>query len=311
MARLRTVDLTGTVLLIGFFLTLLMGINFGGLVYEWNSGSIIALFVLAGVLFVMFSLQQTFAVLTTKQTRAFPIHFWKSFDLTNVFIQECCSSTINFIPTFFIPLYFQFVDQNDALGAGVRLLPFMVSLVIAIVVNGFVVGKTGRHMPWFLGGGILALIGSALMYTTHLGTPDANIYGYSVLLGLGSGCFLQLPYSVVQSLVPPDQIPQAISFVTVAQLAFPSIMMSLVNAVFLNEASNNIQAAFSSIPRETVISILSGVGSDTFHGLPADRQQVILGFIVEGLNKGYIVCMAMASLAVVLSIFLPRGKMFE
>ncbi len=80
---------------------------------------------------------------------------------------------------YYIPLYFQFTKvlsfvsgasrcsntfQGDsALGAAVRLLPFIVMIVFFALVNGGLMPKLGYYMPWYLFGSALVLIGSALM----------------------------------------------------------------------------------------------------------------------------------------------------
>lgn len=309
--RLAEVDFVGTVLLAGTYLAGLMAISFGGVLYAWDSGRIIALFVVAGILMTIFLIQQTLSVATGHERRAFPLHFFRKPTLGIVFVLECCASCLTYIPVYFIPLYFQFVRHDTALMAGVRLLPLVVFLVVAIVVNGFAMTATGKYLPWFVAGGALGLVGSALLYTMDLTTTDAKIYGYSVFIGTGAGCFLQLPFSVVQSLVPPESIPKAISFVTFAQLGAPSLMLSVINAVFLNEAGNEIARANYSMPRSTIDSILSGVGSTAFNQLDQQTQHRILGSIVAGLNKGYIVAISSGALALILSCCLLLFKFQE
>ena len=307
--RIVEVDFVGTVLLAGTYLAGLMAISFGGVLYAWDSGRIIALFVVAGVLITIFLLQQTWSVATRPEHRAFPLHFFRNPTLVIVFALECCASCLTYIPVYFIPLYFQFVRHDSALMAGVRLLPLVVFLVVAIVVNGFAMTATGRYVPWFFAGGTLGLVGSALLYTIDLTTGNAKIYGYSILIGTGAGCFLQLPFSVVQSLVPPESIPKAISFVTFAQLGAPSLILSVINAVFLNEAGNEIARANSTLPRSTIDSILSGVGSSTFNQLNQQAQHQILSSIVAGLGKGYIVAISSGALALSLSCCLLLFKL--
>ena len=310
-SRFREIDFIGLLLLIGIWVAGLMAISFGGLVYPWNSGQTIALFVVAGVLILAFLAQQSWSLGTTQERRAFPLQFFRNKSLCLVFVLECCASSLTYVPVYFIPLYFQFVRHDSAIMAGVRLLPLVIFLVVAIVVNGFVITANGRYMPWFAAGGALGLIGSALLYTVKVETSNAKLYGYSILIGTGAGCFLQLPFSVVQSLVPPESIPKAIGFVTFGQLGAPSVVLSVINAIFLNEASSNIGNAVSSLPRDTIVSILSGVGSDAFAGLGHGAQEQVLQFIVAGLNKAYIVTMTSGALALLLSIFLDKGPMFE
>ena len=73
--RVKEIDMLGFVLLVGVFVTLLMGINFGGLIYPWRSGSIITLFVVAGVLSILFWIQQVSSFGTSRESRSFPIQF--------------------------------------------------------------------------------------------------------------------------------------------------------------------------------------------------------------------------------------------
>ena len=218
------------------------------------------------------------------ENRAFPLQFFNKKTLSIVFALECCASTLNYVPVYFLPLYFQFVRHDSAIMSGVQLFPFVVFLAAAIVVNGVIVTANGRYMPWFCSGGALGLIGSALLYTVDVETSNVKVYGYSILIGTGTGFFLQLSFSVVQFLVPPEFIPKAIKFITFGQLGAPSLVLALVNAVFLNEAGKSIARSFSDIPRGTIISIPSGVGSDTFARLNQGTQQQISYFIVIGLN---------------------------
>jgi len=69
------------------------------------------------------------------------------------------------IPTYYIPLYFQFVRGDSALTAAVRLLPFICLMVVLGFANGGLMSKFGYYMPWYLAGGILTTIGGALMST--------------------------------------------------------------------------------------------------------------------------------------------------
>lgn len=60
--RVAEIDFVGTILLVGFYLSGLMAISFGGVLYAWGSGQTIANFVAAGVLIVAFLVQQSYAL---------------------------------------------------------------------------------------------------------------------------------------------------------------------------------------------------------------------------------------------------------
>jgi hypothetical protein len=125
------IDWVGSVLFIGALTTLIMGIDFGGVEWQWGNGQSIALFVVSGVLFIVFGVQQTFFIFCNEQTRLFPIHFLKRRSLLLLFILNsesgpamnflcfallthtlypASASSGLFIAVYYIPLFFQFTQ---------------------------------------------------------------------------------------------------------------------------------------------------------------------------------------------------------
>ena len=286
--RFAELDYLGTLLMIGAFVSGVMAISFGGNVYSWNSGRIIGLFVCSGVLFILFGVQQSFSILTTEERRIFPIQFVKSKIMLILFAETSAASTACFIPIYFIPLLFQFVRSDSALEAGVRLMPYVVFLVFMCVANGAVMSATGYYFPWYLGSGIFTVIGSALMYTVDDMSSTARIYGYSILLGLGSGGFVQASFSVAQAKVAPEMIPVAIGFITAAQLGGASIALAIANSVFLSQSRSAIAALLPNVPTAQIQAAISGAGSDLLKSLTEDMREKVLHAIVHAMSKVYI-----------------------
>lgn len=99
---IREYDLLGTVLIVGALMTLIMGINFGGTLYAWNSGRIIALLAVSGVLFIIFGVQQSMTFLTSKTTRLFPVQFMRNFNAVILFICAAASNCACFVPIYYV-----------------------------------------------------------------------------------------------------------------------------------------------------------------------------------------------------------------
>ena len=163
LARLAKLDFLGSALSIGAIVCLVMGINFGGVLYNWNSGSIIALFVVAGILFIVFALQQIFTLFTTKDQRVFPVHLVRRKEPVLLFMAGASAGAAIYIAIYYIPIYFQFTRGDSAIQAAVRLLPFVFILSAMVLINGFFMAKWGRYTPWYLIGSVITLIGSVLM----------------------------------------------------------------------------------------------------------------------------------------------------
>ena len=140
-----------------------MAINFGGTLYPWNSGRIIALFVVAGVLTIAFLAQQEFTILTTLQSRIFPMHFLRVKEPVLLAILMAANNAGTFVLIYYIPLLFQFTRGSNALRSGVELLPLIILITVTIMLNGGILSKTGLYKPWYLVGSVLVIIGGALM----------------------------------------------------------------------------------------------------------------------------------------------------
>jgi MFS family permease len=95
--RLKQLDWLGMVLNIGTITTLVMAINFGGTLYEWDSPQEIAMFVVFGVLLIIFSITQVYSVFTTETQRLFPVEFLRNPFLILLFVMMACASTSIFV----------------------------------------------------------------------------------------------------------------------------------------------------------------------------------------------------------------------
>jgi hypothetical protein len=310
MSRARELDFLGAILNAGALVSLIMAIAFGGGVFYWNSSQIIGLFVCTGILWILFILQQGFCVLTTPALRLFPVEFIKSWEMDILFAQMVFAQVIVYIPIYFIPLYFQFVRNDDALEAGVRLLPFVALLVFAVIFNGVLMSKFGYYMPWYLLGGILAVIGGALLYTVNPLSSTGRIYGYSVLPAIGAGLFSQASLSVAQVKVEPDKVPHAVAYIGCAQIGGITLGLVISNTIFLNDATIKISAILPSHLRSEVQQAISGGGGGFFNTLSSDDKTKVLDALVKSIGKVYILVLTAGACAILLSLFMKRERLF-
>ncbi|KAI1618125.1 MFS drug efflux transporter [Exophiala viscosa] len=304
----KTLDWVGVVLSIGAFLTGTMAIGFGGVIYPWGSGQVISLFVLSGLFFIAFGLQQSFAWFTTPEQRLFPVQFVLDKDLCILFASIGSGTALIFLPIYFLPLYFQYLHGCNALAAGVKLVPFIVTMIVFVFINGGVMSKTGIYWPWYTVGAALALIGNALLYTIDVDTSDSTIYGFTTLAGIGTGCFVQASFAVAQSMVKPSQVAWATGFITLGQLSAGTISMSISNSLFLNKATDSIMSLLPGFTKDEVMAGISGYGN-FFSSIPASKVEAVNEALLKALSQVYILAMVAASLVFVLSLFLKKQKL--
>ncbi|KAF2836790.1 MFS general substrate transporter [Patellaria atrata CBS 101060] len=310
MQKIRELDFVGMVLETGGLLSGVMAISFGGAMYTWSSGTIIGLFVCSGVLGILFCLQQKFRLFTDPENQLFPVDLLKSWELDILFCQSAIAISCVFIPIYFTPLYFQFVRQDKALKAGVRLLPFVFLLVAANVFNGVLMGKLGYYMPWFFGGSIFVIIGGALLHTIGINTSNSQLYGYTIIVAIGAGCFVQAPFSVTQAKVGAARVAEATAFIGFAQILGITLSLSISNSVFINRAMTLIGRIFPDAPKDIVQAAIAGVTGDLFTVITDAQRMEVLEAIVTAIKDACILVLAAGALSLVLACFMKRERLF-
>lgn len=157
-------------------------------------------------------------------------------------------------------------------------------------------------MPWFFYGGALVLTGGVLMYTVDEATSGAKVYGYSILIGSGSGAYIQMPFNAAQGFVEPRMIPAAVGLITCAQLAAPAITLSIANSIFLNKAVAQLIPILP--PGAPTLQLVSGVGSDYLSSLDRGKQAEVLHAIMQSMSNVYIMIITSGALTLIMSSFL-------
>ncbi|KAI1335922.1 MFS drug efflux transporter [Xylariaceae sp. FL0016] len=309
-ARLAPIDFVGAVLLAGSMVTLIMAISFGGVVYAWSSGSIIALFVVSGVLVIAFALQQTFTILTTKEMRIFPLHFLRSPLLVILAFIVAAAATASFVLIFFVPLFYQLVAGESALQSGVHLLPYVAFMVAVCVGSGMALSKWGYYMPWCVFSGVFIVIGSATLFIVDEHTSTPKVYGFTIIYALGVGATIQLPFSVASAKVPPEEGGLAVGYCSFFQFIGPAVALSIGNAAFLNEAANKLSSLLPGFSREVILGSLFGLYPEVLSGNSNVSHETIVSVIADAIGNVYAIPLSAGALILVLSVFMSRERLF-
>ncbi|KAL9619346.1 MAG: hypothetical protein Q9160_006026 [Pyrenula sp. 1 TL-2023] len=202
------------------------------------------------------------------------------------------------------------VTVNDSTyTAAIRLLPLVFFQVAGTILSGALMNKIGYYVPWYFAGGTLSLIGGALFFTVSINTPTSAIYGYSVLVGLGCGLYVQAGYPIAQLKVPPAEIPQVVAFIGYGQITGITLALTISNSIYLNEATNKIADILPAVPRDVVQQAISGTGGPFFATLKASDRDPVLRAIVRSIGNVYGMVIAAGALSIVLALFMKRERL--
>ena len=177
-------------------------------------------------------------------------------------------------------------------------------MVTTVLLCGHFFGKklSNYWIICFFYGGCLVWIGGSLLWVTDEHTSAAYFYGWSIVIGSGSGAYIQMPFSAAQRYVKSSQIPAVVGLITGAQLAAPAVTLSIANSVFLNQA---VAALRPILPPDTpALRVVSGAGSEYLRRLDGAVQARALHAIVESMTKVFLLVLASGVLTVATAAFL-------
>lgn len=306
--KLRAIDWLGSVLFAGVLASYVVALTFGGSIWPWSDGRFIATITTCGVLLLAFVATQYFSVLC--KTRIFPAHFLRSRTMVLLFIGTATSATAMVIGAYFIPLYFQYVHQDNALKAAVRLLPFIIVLIFCIMLNGATLPSVGYYYPWYLASGCFMTAGGVLMYTIDIDTATSKVYGYSVLVALGAGLVGQAGYVITQAKAPPEEISGAISFQNVAQIGGIVVALTIAGSIFQNEAISRLVQALGQhgYTPDQIKSAVAGTQSVIFAKGSIEVKRLALAAVVGGMDQVFAMLIAAGIVTIVAGLLMKKEK---
>ncbi|KAI0226447.1 hypothetical protein L0F63_001990 [Massospora cicadina] len=234
--KMDRVDVWGTLTLVVGTSCVILGLNWGGKDYEWDSHQVILSLVVGLCTLATF----VFVEARVAKEPVIPGHIFRR----NVLIAS--TVTVSFGFTMFtalnyIPLYHQTVRKRSATEAGMQIIPLMLGLSSAACVSGILADRLKRYRPMIWLGMGLVVVGDLLWGLAREAITPIEESIFSLLIGVGIGlnihtCLLaaQLASDEQDMAVVTAFIRYAISIGGVLGLA---IHGSIFNNVFASSLS--------------------------------------------------------------------------
>jgi len=230
-------DPLGTAIFLAGVTCFLLALQWGGTKYPWNSGQIIALFVLAGVLGIAFV-----AVQIWRQDDATipPRIIQQQRSITFGMIYALCVGGALISLVYAMPLWFQAVKGTTAVQSGIRTIPLVLALVAGAIISGGLTTKIGYYVPFMFVSAILMSVGCGLMTTFKVDTGHAKWIGYSVLSGFGLGAGMQPPNLAAQTVLEKKDVPMGVSLMFFCQSLGGAIFLCIGQSLFRNYLTSTL-----------------------------------------------------------------------
>ncbi|KAM5448316.1 hypothetical protein MaudCBS49596_005404 [Microsporum audouinii] len=230
-------DLVGFFLFAPAVLQLLLALQYGTNQYPWNSSRVIGLFCGSAANFAVWLIWNKHkgdsALLPASMLKRKVV--W-----TSALYQSFMISAV-YGAAFFLPIYFQAINNATPVLSGVYLLPTILPQLLAAGLSGVLLQMTGFVVPLAIVGTVLLSVGSGLYSLLQPDSPTGYWVGFQVLAGIGSGLSMQLAIITVQAAVGGEQLATGMALVIFAQSLGPAIMLVLCNVVFLSSLGSQLQ----------------------------------------------------------------------
>ncbi|WP_407640036.1 MFS transporter [Actinacidiphila paucisporea] len=199
-------DVLGALLLATGSTCLVLITTWGGSTYDWQSKQILGLAAGAVGCALLFLLVERFA-----PEPVIPLRLFRDgvFNVTAVI--GCVVGIALFGAASYLPTFLQMVDGASATGSGLLMLPMMLGVVVASIVGGQLISRTGRYKIFPILGGALSAAGMWMLSLMDADTPQLTYSVYMAVLGLGIGLVLPVLVLAVQNSVSPADIGSATS----------------------------------------------------------------------------------------------------
>ncbi|KAF2464151.1 MFS general substrate transporter [Lindgomyces ingoldianus] len=288
-AKIQEFDIPGTFLLVSGLICLLLGLQWGGGIYAWSSGQVIAFLTLSGVLLSAFAVLQ--ASHRFVKSKTIPTTISKDRDIWLAASYAMGLTGGIYVLMVYLPLWFQVVRGKTALSSGVFLTPTIGAYVVGSVIAGGATSATGYYNPGMILGTILLITGAAVLTTLEPNISTHKVIGYELLYGFGAGFGFGQPSYVVQTLLPESDVPIGVTFITLVQNLSASIFVAVGQSIF----QNGLVHRLSSIAPETNSSKFLQTGArNLLSSLPPKDRPRALEVFSDALVRTFYISLAVS-----------------
>ena len=199
----------------------------------------------------------------------------------------------------FLTQYFQLARGYSPTAAGLLTIPMMAGILVASIVAGRLITRTGRVKPFLVTGAVLLAAGLAGLGLTDHRTP-LPLMGVAMLsVGAGVGMTIQNFVLVVQNAVPLKDIGAASSTVAFFRSLGGTIGVSVLGTILARQISDRLHTGLAA----TGQTIPAGQSLDT-KTLPAPVQAIIHTAYGDAIGTVFLISAAVAVVGVIAAVAL-------
>ena len=283
----------------------LLGLQFGGETYPWDSAIVLSLIIVGVLVVVLFFLVEW-------RVAPYPIIPLDIFrERSNLAcLAVCFCHGITFMGgSYYLPLYFQTCLGKTPIMSGVYTLSTAVPLSIISALTGVFIKSTGKYLYPIVFGFAMMTLGYGLFIDLDAESSLAKIVLYQIVAGLGVGPLFQAPLIALQSLVPKGDIAAATATFQFVRNFATAISVVIGSVVFQNIISSNqstLAAALGPQAAQQLGGFNAGAEVGFIDSLPTEQKQVARDVFANSFHYMWIMYCVFAGVGLLLTSLITR-----
>jgi EmrB/QacA subfamily drug resistance transporter len=296
-------DVLGALLLAAASTCLVLLTSWGGTEYAWDSRVVLALACGAAGTTLLFLVVEHLA-----PEPLIPLRLFRDSVFTVTALVGAVVGIALFGAASYLPSFLQMVEGATATESGLLMLPLMGGIVIASVVSGQLISRTGHYKIYPVLGGVVSVLGMWLLSRMDTDTPRLQYSLWQAVLGTGIGLVMPVLVLAVQNSVRPADLGTATS----AHNYFRQIGGSVGAAVFGTLFASRLDDALG----DRLAGVLSGgptalppaesITPQTVHTLPPAVRDAYIQAYADAMPRIFLYLVPVLVLGLVLAVFLKE-----
>jgi EmrB/QacA subfamily drug resistance transporter len=262
------IDYTGATLIVGGVSVLLIWVSLAGQQFAWMSGWT-AFLVPLGVLLLAAAL----AVEARVDEPIIPLRLFRNRTMTLAALASLFAGSSLYGITVFLSQYFQISRGKTPTMSGVFTIPLILGMFLSSLIVGRLITRTGRWKRYLVGGGVVLVLGLAILGLLRADTSYGVVALGMVLAGIGMGATMQNLVLAVQNTVSLRDIGAASSSVSFIRSLGGAIAVSALGAVLTAQVRHHLGSGLSRLGISA--DAAGGEGVPNPSKLPAPVAEVV------------------------------------
>ncbi|MFF3541915.1 MFS transporter [Streptomyces platensis] len=297
-ARRGRPDIAGALLLAAFATCLVLLTSWGGTTYAWDSRVVLGLGAGALGTGLLFLAVEFFAAEPLIPLRLFRDAVFHVTGPIGAVVGIALFGAAGYLPTFL-----QMVDGATATESGLLTLPLTGGIVIASLVSGRLISRTGHYRVFPVLGCALAAVGMWLLSRMQQDTARTDFGLWTGLLGLGVGCVLPVLVLAVRNSVRATDPGTATGVHTCFRRIGGSVGAALFGLLLADRLARGLG---DRLPASAQLPASESITPQLLRALPASLRDSSLAAYADALPRIFVYLVPVLVLGLVLAFFLKE-----